>query len=140
MRPREASINDVPILASDRNFHWPAGPRGRVSSFLGLISWLDELYVLKIDARTAVVALTHGAVLDDEALRESLRASCLYIGALGSKKTHAKRLERLRAEGISEEDLARIRAPVGLSIGAKGPAEIAVPIIAEIVKASRGGL
>lgn len=59
---------------------------------------------------------------------------------MGSKKTHAKRLERLRAEGISEEDLARIRAPVGLSIGAKGPAEIAVSIIAEIVKTSRGGL
>lgn len=95
---------------------------------------------LRVDARTAVVALTHAAALDDEALRESLRASCLYIGALGSKKTHAKRLERLRAEGISDEDLARIRAPVGLPIGAKGPAEIAVSIIAEIVKTSRGGL
>ena len=106
-----------------------------------LTEWPElSLRSLKIDARTAVVALTHAAALDDEALRESLRASCLYIGALGSKKTHAKRLERLRAEGISEEDLVRIRAPVGLSIGAKGPAEIAVSIIAEIVKASRGGL
>jgi xanthine dehydrogenase accessory factor len=90
--------------------------------------------------RTGARRLTHAAALDDEALRESLRASSLYIGALGSKKTHAKRLERLRAEGISEEGLARIRAPVGLSIGAKGPAEIAVSIIAEIVKTSRGGL
>jgi xanthine dehydrogenase accessory factor len=106
-----------------------------------LTEWPElSLRNLKIDARTAVVALTHAAALDDEALRESLRASSLYIGALGSKKTHAKRLERLRAEGISEEGLARIRAPVGLSIGAKGPAEIAVSIIAEIVKTSRGGL
>jgi xanthine dehydrogenase accessory factor len=106
-----------------------------------LTEWPElSLKNLKIDARTAVVTLTHAAALDDEALRESLQASSLYIGALGSKRTHAKRLERLRAEGISEEDLARIRAPVGLSIGAKGPAEIAVSIIAEIVKASRGGL
>jgi xanthine dehydrogenase accessory factor len=59
---------------------------------------------------------------------------------LGSKKTHAKRLERLRAEGMSEEDLARIRMPVGLSIGAKGPAEIAVSILAEIIKTARGRL
>ena len=70
-----------------------------------LTEWPElSLNNLRLDARTAVVALTHAAALDDEALRESLRASCLYIGALGSKKTHAKRLERLRAEGISEED------------------------------------
>jgi xanthine dehydrogenase accessory factor len=106
-----------------------------------LTEWPElSLKNFKIDARTAVVTLTHAAALDDEALRESLQACSLYIGALGSKKTHAKRLERLRAEAISEEDLTRIRAPVGLSIGAKGPAEIAVSIIAEIVKASRGGL
>jgi xanthine dehydrogenase accessory factor len=95
---------------------------------------------LGLDARTAVVALTHASHLDDEALTEALRSDCLYIGALGSKKTHAKRLERLRAEGISEEDLARIRAPVGLSIGAKGPAEIAVSILAEIIKTSHGAV
>ncbi|MGH8324615.1 MAG: XdhC family protein, partial [Steroidobacteraceae bacterium] len=105
-----------------------------------LTEWPElSLRNLKIDARTAVVALTHAAALDDEAMRESLRARCLYIGALGSKRTHAKRVERLRAEGISEKDLARIRAPVGLPIGAKGPAEIAVSIIAEIVKTSRRG-
>jgi xanthine dehydrogenase accessory factor len=67
---------------------------------------------------------------------QALRSDCLYIGALGSKKTHAKRLERLRQQGIGDEDLARIRAPVGLSIGAKGPAEIAVSILAEIIKTS----
>jgi len=95
---------------------------------------------LGLDKRTAVVALTHAAHLDDEALIEALRSDCLYIGALGSKKTHAKRLKRLRAEGISDEDLARIRAPVGLSIGAKGPAEIAVSILAEIIKTSHGAI
>ena len=95
---------------------------------------------LGLDDRTAVVALTHAAHLDDEALTAALRSNCFYIGALGSKKTHAKRLERLGAQGVSEEDLARIRAPVGLSIGAKGPAEIAVSILAEIIKNSHGAL
>jgi len=93
---------------------------------------------LKLDARTAVVTLTHSAALDDEALRESLRSNCFYIGALGSKRANTQRLERLRAQGLSEEQLERIRAPVGLSLGAKGPAEIAVSIIADIIKTSRG--
>ncbi|HML91093.1 XdhC family protein [Methyloceanibacter sp.] len=90
------------------------------------------------DGRTAVVALTHAAHLDDEALTAALRSNCFYVGALGSRKTHAKRLERLRAAGFEEHDLARIHAPVGLAIGAKGPAEIAVSILAEIVKVARG--
>ena len=90
------------------------------------------------DGRTAVVALTHAAHLDDEALKAALRSDCFYVGALGSRKTHAKRLERLRAAGIGEEALARIHALVGLAIGAKGPAEIAVSILAEIVKVARG--
>jgi xanthine dehydrogenase accessory factor len=106
-----------------------------------LTGWPEiSLKMLGLDARTAVVALTHASHLDDEALTQALRSDCLYIGALGSKKTHAKRLERLRAEGISDEDLARIRAPVGLSIGAKGPAEIAVSILAEIIKTSHGAI
>jgi len=95
---------------------------------------------LDLDKRTAVVALTHAAHLDDEALTEALRSDCLYIGALGSKKTHMKRLERLRERGISQDELARIRAPVGLPIGAKGPAEIAVSILSEIIKVFRGAL
>jgi xanthine dehydrogenase accessory factor len=90
------------------------------------------------DARTAVVALTHAAHLDDEALAAALRSDCFYVGALGSKKTHAKRLERLQAEGFDAQDLARIHAPVGLAIGAKGPAEIALSILAEIVQVARG--
>jgi xanthine dehydrogenase accessory factor len=104
-----------------------------------LADWPTHSFkALKLDNRTAVVALTHAAHLDDEALMEALRCDCLYIGALGSKKTHAKRLERLRQQGLRDEDLARIRAPVGLSIGAKGPAEIAVSILAEIIKTSHG--
>jgi xanthine dehydrogenase accessory factor len=69
-----------------------------------------------------------------------MRSSCLYIGALGSKKTQAKRLERLRAAGFTDDELARIHAPVGLAIGAKGPAEIALAILAEIVKVARGAM
>jgi len=91
-----------------------------------------------LDARTAVVALTHAAHIDDEALTAALRSPCLYIGALGSKRSHAKRIERLKAAGFGDEELARINAPVGLDIGAKGPAEIAVSILAQIVKVARG--
>jgi xanthine dehydrogenase accessory factor len=94
---------------------------------------------LGLDARTAVVALTHASHIDDEALTAALRSPCVYIGALGSRATHAKRLERLRAAGFSDAELSRIHAPIGLAIGAKGPAEIAVSILAEIIKVARGG-
>jgi xanthine dehydrogenase accessory factor len=104
-----------------------------------LIDWPEVSFrSLELDPRTAVVALTHAAQLDDEALSGAMRSNCLYIGALGSKKTHAKRVERLRAAGFSEVELARIHAPVGVSIGAKGPAEIALSILAEIVMVARG--
>lgn len=113
----------------------------RLGSTPILTEWPEPSFkTLDLDNRTAVVALTHAAHLDDEALTEALRSDCLYIGALGSKKTHGKRIERLRAQGLCDQDLARIRAPVGLSIGAKGPAEIAVSILAEIVKTSHGML
>ncbi|BAQ16617.1 XdhC family protein [Methyloceanibacter caenitepidi] len=92
-----------------------------------------------LDTRTAVVALTHAAHLDDAALTAALRSDCFYVGALGSRKTHAKRLERLRGSGFGEDDLTRIHAPVGLAIGAKGPAEIAVSILAEIIEVDHGG-
>jgi len=106
-----------------------------------LTDWPDVSFrALGLDARSAVVALTHAAHLDDEALGEAMRSNCLYIGALGSKKTQAKRLERLRAAGFTDDELARIHAPVGLAIGAKGPAEIALAVLAEIVKVARGAM
>lgn len=88
---------------------------------------------LRPDHRTAVVTLTHDAKLDEPALMAALATPAFYIGALGSRRTHAKRLARLRDQGVDEPDLARIRAPVGLDIGARTPAEIAVAIIAELV-------
>ena len=97
-----------------------------------------SLPAVGIDGRTAVVALTHASHIDDEALTVALRSPCLYIGALGSRRTHAKRIERLKAAGFGEAELARIHAPIGLAIGAKGPAEIAVSILAEIIKVARG--
>ncbi len=97
----------------------------------------DALNQLGIDSRTAVVTLTHDPKLDDPALTVALRSDAFYIGALGSKKTHGARLERLRHEGWGDEDFARIRAPVGLAIGAKSPAEIAVAIMAEVTAALR---
>ena len=110
----------------------------RLGDFKSLTDWPEiSLKSLGLDLRTAVVALTHAAAIDDEALTEALRSRCLYIGALGSTRTHAKRLQRLAAAGFNDADLARISAPVGLPIGAKGPAEIAVSIIAEIVKVAR---
>jgi xanthine dehydrogenase accessory factor len=93
---------------------------------------------LGLDGRTAVITLAHEARLDDEALTLALRAPCFYVGALGSRRTHEKRVERLSAAGFSDADIARIDAPVGLPIGAKGPSEIAVSILAALIKARRG--
>lgn len=96
--------------------------------------WPDiALPPLKPDRFTAFVALTHDPKIDDPALAIALKAGCFYIGALGSRKTHAKRLERLAALGFGEAELARIHAPIGLDIGAVSPAEIAVSILGEII-------
>jgi xanthine dehydrogenase accessory factor len=92
-----------------------------------------------LDARTAVVTLTHDPKLDDPAIYAALAAPVFYIGCLGSTKTHAKRLDRLRAAGVGEADIARLHAPVGLAIGARSPGEIAVSILAQIVSRLRGG-
>ncbi|MBM3573839.1 MAG: xanthine dehydrogenase, partial [Alphaproteobacteria bacterium] len=86
----------------------------------------------------AVVTLTHDPKLDDPALIAALDSEAFYVGSLGSKKTHAARLGRLREAGMSEAQLARIRGPVGLAIGAVSPAEIAVSILAEIMAVRRG--
>jgi len=100
--------------------------------------WPDEaLNALNLDPRTALVALTHDPKLDDPALEVALASSCFYIGALGSKKTQAARHERLSKAGFDETTRARIHGPVGLNIGAKSPAEIAIAIMAEITQTLR---
>jgi xanthine dehydrogenase accessory factor len=98
----------------------------------------DVLPKIGLDPYTAVVALAHVGHIDDEALKLALRSECLYVGALGSTRNHAKRRERLLAAGITEAELARIRAPIGIDIGAQTPAEIAVSVMAEIIRAVRG--
>jgi xanthine dehydrogenase accessory factor len=95
--------------------------------------WPDvALPPLNVDRYTAFVALTHDPKIDDPALTHALARDCFYIGALGSKKTHARRVERLKAQGLSDAAIARIHAPIGLAIGAVSPAEIAVAIMGEI--------
>ena len=100
--------------------------------------WPDEaLEALDIDKRTAIVTLTHDPKLDDPALKVALAREPFYIGALGSRKTHASRVERLAAAGISQQAIERINAPVGMDIGAVSPAEIAVSILAQMTAALR---
>jgi len=98
-----------------------------------IAEWPDQaLPPLNVDRYTAFVALTHDPKIDDPALLHALARDCFYIGALGSKKTHARRVERLKQQGLSDADIARIHAPIGLEIGAVSPAEIAVAIMAQI--------
>ncbi len=99
----------------------------------------DALTALAIDNRTAVVTLTHDPKLDDPALQIALRSNAFYIGSLGSKKTHAGRIERLTEAGLTEAEIARIHAPIGLAIGAKSPAEIAISIMAQITEVLHQG-
>ena len=100
--------------------------------------WPDvALPLLEVDRYTAFVALTHDPKIDDPALMHAFGRECFYIGALGSRKTNARRLERLKAQGARDDDLARIHAPIGLAIGAISPPEIAVAIMAEITRALR---
>ncbi len=101
--------------------------------------WPDEaLDALRPDSRTAIVTLTHDPKLDDPALDRALRSEAFYVGALGSRKTHAARLGRLRGLGHGDAALARIRGPVGLDIGAVTAPEIALSILAQIVAVRRG--
>jgi len=89
------------------------------------------------DAYTAVAAVTHDPKIDDYALKAALDADCFYVGALGSRKTHAKRVDRLKAMGATDDMIGRIHSPIGLDIGASSPAEIAVAVLAEIIAAFR---
>ena len=102
-------------------------------------AWPDRaLEALALDARTAVVTLTHDPKLDDPALGVALRSPAFYVGSLGSRRTQQRRAERMRALGLSEAEIARNHGPVGLAIGARSPAEIAVSVIAQITETLRG--
>jgi xanthine dehydrogenase accessory factor len=103
-----------------------------------IAEWPDvALPPLNVDRYTAFVALTHDPKIDDPALMHALSRDCFYIGALGSRKTHGRRIERLKAAGLTDLDLGRIHAPIGLPIGAVSPAEIAVAIMGEITATLR---
>jgi xanthine dehydrogenase accessory factor len=122
-------VDPRPAFASEERFGsarlWPAWPE-------------EALPEIGMDGRTALIALSHEPRIDDPALIEALRSGALYVGALGSRLTHAKRMERLAEAGMAEADIGRIHAPIGLDIGAQGAVEIAVSIIAEITAVQRG--
>ncbi|NOC82215.1 MULTISPECIES: XdhC family protein [unclassified Ruegeria] len=104
-----------------------------------LTDWPDEAVAkLGLDARTAIVLLTHDPKLDDPALQAALDADVFYIGALGSTRTHSKRVERMKAAGFSDKQISRIHGPIGLDIGAAGPSEIAVAVLAQMTAVLRG--
>jgi len=106
----------------------------------GIINdWPDEFFASHpLDRHSAIVTLTHDPKIDDAALKYALMSDVFYIGSLGSKKTHAARVERLRENGFSDKQLGRINGPIGLNIGSKSPAEIAVAIAAQLIAAFRG--
>jgi xanthine dehydrogenase accessory factor len=104
-------------------------------------SWPDKAFAeLPIGAATAVITLSHDPKIDDPALRAALQSDAFYVGALGSRRTHAQRRARLAAAGFSDEQLDRIHAPIGLDIAADNPEEIALAIMAEVVKVYRGSV
>lgn len=139
----QALVPMARIAGYDPTLIDPREAFGSDSRFPGetiLHDWPDEaINHLGLDSRTALVLLTHDPKLDDPALEQALRASCFYIGALGSKRTHAKRMERLTAAGFTEGEIAQIHGPIGLDIGASGPAEIAVSVLAEMIRVLRQG-
>lgn len=121
----------------------PRDAFGSQSRFPGetiLNDWPDDAIAsLGLDARTALVLLTHDPKLDDPAIQAAIASDVFYIGALGSKRTHASRVDRLTAQGIAPDRIARIHGPVGLDIGAAGPSEIALSILAECTQVLRRG-
>ncbi|MEQ9693586.1 XdhC family protein [Shimia sp. SDUM112013] len=126
-----------PILVDPRSAF---GSEARFPGETILDDWPDDaLAAIGMDARTALVLLTHDPKLDDPALHLALGSDTFYIGALGSKRTHASRVARLQDAGFTAEQIARIHGPVGLDIGAANPAEIAVSILSEMVQVLRQG-
>ena len=136
LAPMAARIGHAVIVADPRRAF---ATEERFPGLTVSTDWPDEaLDALRPDTRTAVVTLTHDPKLDDPALDRALRSPAYYIGALGSRRTHAARLERLRALGHGEEALARIQGPVGLDIGAVTAPEIALSILAQVVAVRHG--
>lgn len=126
-----------PIIVDPRSAF---GSEARFPGETILEEWPDEaMQKVGLDARTALVLLTHDPKLDDPALHIALKSGAFYVGALGSTRTHAKRVERLREVGFTEEDIARIHGPIGLDIGAASPAEIGVSILSEMLSVLRKG-
>lgn len=127
---------DVTIIDPRTAFATPE----RFSDVSLVAEWPEEaLRNAPLDQYTALAALTHDPKIDDVPILAALQARCFYVGALGSRKTHAKRLERLLAQGASANDLDLIHAPIGLDIGAQSPAEIAVAVLAEVIAGLRCG-
>ena len=130
---RMASVAGYDVTVVD-----PRGSFATEERFPGvelIVEWPDEAMPrLDPDRRTAVVTLTHDPKIDDPAIQSALKSSAFYLGALGSRKTHGARLERLSEAGFTPEESARIHGPVGLSIGATSPAEIAVSILAQVTE------
>jgi xanthine dehydrogenase accessory factor len=128
---RMAALADYAVRVVD-----PRSAFATEERFPGVVlsqEWPDEALAAKpLGPRSAIVALTHDPKLDDPALTSALKSEAFYIGALGSRTTHAKRLERLKAHGFSDSELGRIRGPIGLDIGARSPAEIAIAILGQM--------
>ncbi len=128
-----AAMLDFDVTVVDPRGAWATS--ARFPGVKVIQDWADEAFqAMGLDVSTAVVTLTHDPKLDDPALESALRSDAFYVGSLGSKRTHAKRKERLTEAGITEEQFGRIHGPVGLNIGAKSPAEIAVSILGQIVE------
>ncbi|UMY15714.1 XdhC family protein [Methylobacterium organophilum] len=134
--PMAASLDlDVAVIDPRTAFATPE----RFPGVRLIAEWPDVAWEAlgPLDRYTAVAALTHDPKIDDPALTAALAAECFYVGALGSRKTHGRRVERLTQAGFSEAQIARIHAPIGLDLGAVSPAEIAVSILAQIVATLR---
>lgn len=128
-----AAMLDFDVTVVDPRGAWATS--ARFPGVKVIQDWADEAFqAMGLDVSTAVVTLTHDPKLDDPALEAALKSDVFYIGALGSRKTHAKRRERLAEVGITDEMFTRVHGPIGLNIGAKSPAEIAVSILGQIVE------
>lgn len=137
----QALARMAPIVGFDLTIVDPRTAFATAERFSGvelIAEWPeDALKVRPLDRFTALVAVTHDPKIDDQPIRAALDAGCFYVGALGSRKTHASRTERLRRLGLTDDIIARVKAPIGLDIGAASPQEIAVAILAEIIEALR---